>query len=172
MTRELVIRQGYMKFWRLGSIEFGKQGRWARAPRNKGMWAFPYPYYDSFFTYHKYADLMPKSVKDSVSWEEMEQWVKTVGRKVLPIREFWYKGDVFTHFLPNGWIGDTGLFNAEDTDWSVMDTTTLGKFIVSSGGNKTLHRIKEDAPLERIRTSVDHLEVFIAPGMGQIRDKL
>lgn len=174
MASKLVVKQGYVKFWRLGSIEFGKQDRWARAPRSRGLWAFPYPHFDQFFTYHKYMDLVPKHLRDdaeNVSYEEQAEWVKKVGRKVLPIREFWYKGDVFTHFTPSGDIGDTGIFEAGSTHWSVMDATKYAGFIRSSGGNKAFFRYN-DGPLERVRASIDHMEVFIAPGMGKLADRL
>lgn len=167
--RKTVTRQGYMKFWRLGPIEFGEQSRWSRAPRTRGLWAFPYPFYDTFFTYHKYKDLLPKRLKES-TYEEQEEWINTIGKKVLPIREFWYKGDVFTHFTPNGEIGDTGLFNPENTDWVAMDALRLNQHIIRGGGNISFERYGEENKLSRYRTSVDHLEVFIAPNMGTIRE--
>ncbi len=173
MTREMIVRNGYMKFWRLGPIEFGEQSRWGRAPKSRGMWAFPYPFYDVFFTYHKYLDLLPKRLKDEkdVTYEEQEQWIKTVGRKVLPIREFWYRGDVYTHFTPSGAVADPGTLSGK-TDWSITDVTRLKKFITSSGGNSSLYRYAENEKPVKVRTSVDHLEVFIAPNMGTIRHNL
>ena len=169
--RRMEIRSGYVKFWRLGTVEFGEQSRWGRAPRSRGLWAFPYPFYDSFFTYHKYLDLVPKRFRsDDADYEAKEEWINTVGRKVLPIREFWYRGDVMTHFMPNGDIGSTGLF--DETDWSQMAAVKLTKLIVSSGATTVFERYGENKEsVARYNSSVDHLEVFIAPGMGKIRDK-
>ena len=162
----MVIRSGYVKFWRLGPVEFGEQSRWGRAPRSRGLWAFPYPFYDSFFTYHKYLDLLPKSLQgEGVDWEEREKWINTVGRKVLPIREFWYQGDVFTHFLPN-----SDIRSSEDyrfTSWSVMDAAKLTRVISSNGADKAFYRSGDK--VLKVQSSVDHLEVFIAPNMGRLR---
>ena len=174
--RRIETQQGYMKFWRLGPIEFGEQSRWSHAPRSTGLWAFPFPFYDSFFTYHKYTDAMPKRLREGNyegNYEDQLKWIKNVGRKVLPVREFWYKGDVLTHFLPNGEIGGAGTLSVigEPTDWTVMDTSRLAKSITSSGADKTFGRWGTDkGQVERFRSSVDHLEVFIAPGMGKIRE--
>jgi hypothetical protein len=170
--RRMETRQGYVKFWRLGTVEFGEQSRWSRAPRNKGLWAFPYPFYDSFFTYHKYLDIIPKrlraeSIKNfhydeqSELYEEQEKWINTIGKRVLPIREFWYQGDVFTHFTPQGEIG-------EMEQWSTMDATTLLKQITSSGADRTYWRSKES--VVRGKSSIDHMEVFISPRMGTIKE--
>jgi len=164
--RRMETRQGYVKFWRLGAVEFGEQSRWGRAPRNKGLWAFPYPFYDTFFTYHKYLDLIPKRFKgEDVSYEEKEAWVNTVGKRILPIREFWYKGDLFAHFTPAGEIEDIA-------SWSTMDATRLVKNIQSSGADKSFWRYEQEgkSKLARVNSSVDHLEVFIAPNMGTIRE--
>lgn len=171
--QRLVTRQGYVKFWRLGPIEFGEQSRWSRAPRSRGLWAFPYPFYDLFFTWHKYMDLIPKNLRPEhnpdLEMGEQEEWVNKVGRKVLPIREFWYRGDLFTHFTPAGEVGDPGLMG-DETHWSVMDAAKFARCIASTGANKSFYRNKDT--LERIDTSVDHMEVFITPNMGKIRDRL
>lgn len=167
--QKTVVRQGYMKFWRLGSIEFGNQSRWSRAPKTKGLWAFPYPFYDTFLTNHKYRDLLPKRLlTETTTYEEQQEWVNNVGRKILPLREFWYKGDLFTHFEQNGYIGDPGIIDPQATHWSVMDATQLNKHIISSGANKTFYPTPHG--LQPIGTSVDHLEVFIAPNMGTIQE--
>jgi hypothetical protein len=169
--RQMETRNGYMKFWRLGNLEFGEQSRWGRAPRSRGMWAFPYPYFDKSFASHKYYDILPKRLETAeTTMEEVDRWVKKVGRKVVPIREFWYKGDVFSHFTPNGEPGDTGLFDPDDTDWHVTDSVNLKKFIIKSGTDKVT--VKNDAGgLNVMNSSLGHMEVFIAPNMGIIRNR-
>lgn len=67
MVRQLEYRKGFLKFQRLGPIEFGKQDRWENAPESKGLWAFPYPHFDLFFAYHKYVDAAPKIFRDRFS---------------------------------------------------------------------------------------------------------
>jgi len=52
----------------------------------------------------------------------------------------------------------------------VMDATRFARCIASTGANKSFYRNKDT--LERIDTSVDHMEVFITPNMGKIRDRL
>ena len=116
---------------------------------------------------------MPKRLQSpDAGYEEVSEWISTVGKKVLPVREFWYRGDVFTHFLANGSIGYTGIdmLDGEDsTEWTAMDATRLAGFIRSSGAAAVFERYGENnEKLARYNSSFDHLEVFIAPGMGKI----
>lgn len=201
-TRKIMMRNGYMKFLRLGAIEFGEQSRWSsRAPESKGMWAFPYPFFDMFFAYHKYSDLLPKRYRGNyptdlsyyakldgtpVTYlkfdeeyghpvdgiyllphyhEEKEAWIKNVGMKILNIKEFWYKGDVYTHFMPNGQIGSTDPFNEGNIEWSLMDVEHFGKNIRKTNGSNIYLPEYGGA----FKSSIDHLEVFIPPKRGIIR---
>lgn len=162
MAREMMMRKGFVKMWRLGSLEFGEQSRWSRAPQNRGMWAFPYPFFEKDFAYHKYQDLMPKRLQDT-SWEVQREWINTVGKKVLPVREFWYRGDVYSHFTTSGYIGNLA-------EWAVLDMKKVAGFIMSTGADRIM--LPETGRLSPFRTTVDHMEVFIAPRMGEIRSSL
>lgn len=162
MAREMMVRKGFVKMWRLGSLEFGEQSRWSRAPQSRGMWAFPYPFFQRDFAVHKHIDLLPKHLKEA-SWEEQNQWIKTVGRKVLPVREFWYRGNVYSHFHTSGIIGSLH-------EWSVLDMKKVTEFIVTTGTNKFIS--PGTSTISQLRSTVDHMEVFIAPRMGEIRSNL
>lgn len=168
MVKQMEFRNGYLKMHRLGPVSFGSQKRWSRAPRGLGLWAFPYPFYDDFFTIHKYLDAMGE--KNSSDDEAFDEWMKK-NRNVVKLRTFWYSGDLFTHFTPTGLIGDAGTWTG-NTEWFQMSAAKLYQYIKSSGGDRTLARFGPNAPLQRWDTSVDHLEVFIAPGMGKIRDRM
>jgi hypothetical protein len=167
----MVTRQGYMKFWRLGTLEFGEQDRWSHAPKRRGFWAFPYPFFDEYFAYHKFTDIMPKRLSDDDSpVEDAIAWIENVGRRVVPVREFWYKGDVFSHFKPNGERSASTDDFFRDGKWSVTDVDRLRGFISSSGSYKPYTTYDDFDRQGTERETIDHLEVFIAPGMGQIRD--
>lgn len=206
------VRNGYIKLQRLGPIKYTEQSRWmVRAPEKKGLWAFPVPYFDMFFAYHRYTDRLPKKLHldketglpsdprwytdtntgltltssdqleindgdpadhiefdDESFWEQREHWLKHVGKNVVRMSEFWYKGDLYSHFLPNGDIGRVpGSSRDPDVDWTRMGVSDLAKMIKATRGDEMFYRWGET--LTKIRTSKDHLEVFIAPGMGQIR---
>jgi hypothetical protein len=130
------------------------------------MWAFPYPYYEPFFTYHRYRDIMPKRLRDEnlteANWEEQERWINTVGKKVLPLREFLYRGDVFTHYTPTGVIDDLD-------SWHRMSTTMLARQIRRTTGEVFFERTGDGNHLSRWKASQDHLEVFIPRGAGELR---
>lgn len=199
MTK-LMVRQGYLKFMRLGPVEFGEQSRWAHAPERFGMWAFPWPYFEMFYAYHKYLDLLPKELrlderrrpplsgytndegKTPRSYAEVEagdfypsgewftkrdQWVETVGKRILPMRTFWYRGDLYSHFLPSGEVGGYSMVSGdvEGTDWSLMSTDAFVRFTKSTHGDRQVYS-KSMVPA---RSGSDHLEVFIPRKRGTIR---
>lgn len=179
--RQIQIRGNYVKLWRLGNLEYGKQDRWSRAPMKRGMWAFIYPYLESGFIAHKYFDLLPKHLHDPETppddapdnywedlWKAQNQWISTVGKKILPLREFWYAGDVYTHYKPNGEVGNTGLFDPEDTTWHRMDIKTVATLITKDRGDTCIQYSPSGEP-QRFKYSHDHLEVFFGEGMGRIR---
>ncbi len=157
--RRVMTKNGAIRLWRLGPLHFGEQSRWSRAPARKGMWAFPYPFYESDFTFHKYVDIMPKHLKNA-GWEEQQKWVDTVGRKILPLREFWYEGELFAHFTPAGKV--SGL-----AEWSLFHSHQLAKNISSSGADTVFYTDSNDNLIRR-RSVADHLEVFIPPRRGRI----
>lgn len=164
--RKIVVRNGYMKFLRLGPVKFGKQDRWAQAPQKRGLWAFPYPFYDEFFTYHRYQDLLPKQLhRENLDpydspYDKQDEWINRVGKKVVRVREFWYSGYLYTHF--NGNI-------PHQLGWNLMSTDRLAATIRKSGGSH-LYEKHQDGRVSVAATSVDHLEVFIAPGHGRIKE--
>lgn len=219
-TPQLVTCRGAILLQRLGPLTTGEQSRWSTAPESKGMWAFPYPFYDGFFTYHKYEDLMPKSLQfhhrssipkdpkwvysndpdfqpditasfladlakkfaarkeaefsgqvipdwltgrvipdwfcvNGELYDARSAWVKDVGRKILPIRKFWYSGEIYSHLRPNGEPG------VED-EWHKIDTEFFVRRFRKSGG--TVVRVQDFL----LRTSIDHLELFIPRNAGRI----
>lgn len=226
MAQELRTKGGAVMLWRLGPLKYGEQSRWSRAPEPNGMWAFPWPYYDSFFTYHQYKDRLPKTLKDypnssfpadktwyevveryeyvrdieptdSLVWPEPDEygrighpeaidgkgnlievqvkegrydaqtaWIDTVGKRILPLRKFWYSGDLYSHIDRNGEIGNAGTFMGE-TEWYRMDAMDLVKAIRKCRGNRYIERGKEGG-LHHWKSSVDHLEIFLPRGGGRV----
>lgn len=160
-------RNGWVKMWRFGPVKFQKQGQVRnRAPRKTGLWAFPYPIFDLYYAYHKYAEHMPKGLYDSGTPEDVESWIKNKGKNVLRMSEFWYKGDVYTHLNQKG---DLGEAEGTDPEWNLMDSGLFLKNVrkhrywmekrsPENGGG--FYYQKEDAIIA---------EVFISHGMGSFR---
>ena len=219
MSRELRVRRGAVLFWRLGPIEFGPQERWSRAPESRGLWAFPWPYMDSFFTAHKYFDLLPKHLQtrrdrdrseEVAPWapahpsgyvtpsgatplqvefsedgdllhgvevrpafqDEREEWVRTVGMKVLPLRKFWYEGELYSHIDRQGRIGNAGTLWGE-TDWYSLDAVAFAAAVRRARGVQGADRSgKPGMGLNYYRYSMDHMEVFIPPKRGFISGRV
>ena len=59
----LVVRAGAILCQRRGAITPQDQGQGpfsGRAPEGRGVWAFPFPYNDDFFNWHKWDEILPK----------------------------------------------------------------------------------------------------------------
>ena len=211
MAKELQVRKGALLLWRLGNLEFGEQSRWSRAPENKGMWAFPWPYYETFLTFHQYRDRLPKRLKSverswwpaSLEWytypdgstpteiergeygepldeaielregfsDAQDEWYRTVGKRILPLRKFWYSGELYTHIDKKGRIGNPGTMGGtlETTDWFRMDASEAAVAIRRARGDRFIQRPQEPGQgLSVWRASHDHLELFIPSRSGKI----
>lgn len=209
---------------RLGPLKPAKQDRWDRAPESKGLWAFPFPYFDMFFAYGQYTRLLPKELKtrrevglpgpgylpasldriitvsglpvtgltlmpetdddyehfiDSATGEAVQAddafqdardaWVKNVGRRILPVRKFWYSGPLYSHISPAGTPGSAGTLTMapEDTDWYRMDAVEFARLVKKIRGREGIEYSPERG-LEHFKYSMDHLEVFIPATGGKI----
>lgn len=226
MSKRFEYRKGFLKLQRLGPVKFGEQSRWSvRAPERVGMWAFPYPFFDIFFAYHKYTDLAPKELRgrwpSAASWytrgwdddelleavefadverygavesrpfyrdengelkeafvsgkwhEAKDNWVESVGKKVLPLREFWYSGELYTHFLPDGEVGNAPMSaRDEGVEWSLMHTDKLARLLQKPGSVVYSESVGPDGKPRTYSFAKDHLEVFIPRGKGVIRDRI
>lgn len=209
MAKELQVRKGALLLWRLGTINFGEQSRWSRAPQKKGLWAFPWPYYDMFLTYHQYRDRLPKLLRTASNsryplalewyeypdgatpeevtfdeagyileedisvreefWDKQREWIETVGPRVLPLRKFWYEGELYSHIQKTGKIGNPGTMGQGKTDWYSMHSSELAMAIKRARGDRYISRPKNPGEgISDYPSGVDHLEVFIAPGRGRI----
>lgn len=167
----LVVRSGAILMCRRGPVKMVVQARGfaaERAPEPRGLWAFPWPYYDEFFAHHKWDEVLPKhltraAIKARLEplWEadrtdaletadrlesERQAWIKANGA-VQPIRRFWWEGDVYARF---GSVGQIDL-----AAW----------FLLPAGIYAGVARRVEP----RGYFSSDHMEVFLAPGRGRIR---
>lgn len=219
MSKGIQVQKGGILFHRLGNLEFGPQERWTRAPESKGMWAFPWPYFETFLAFHKYRDALPKRLQTNRHggptrrewylledtdtplppdytfvasseeeyfhaldpegnrveldvredfWTEQEIWYREVGKRVVPLRKFWYEGPVYAHIAKDGTVGNPGTMNIEgySTDWYLLHTSELAAAILKSRGDRT--HIADVAKGWPTRTSRDHLEVFIPAHRGKI----
>lgn len=207
MAKELRTRKGAILLWRLGNLEFGDQARWSRAPESKGMWAFPWPYWEWFLTHHQLRDLLPKRLQtmerrsfprdlrwysypdgsrptsvelDEHGWladdelevnpdfyREQEAWIETVGKRIHPIRKFWYDGDLYSHIDKRGGIGNPGTMGLGETDWFRMHSSEVAVAIRRARGDRYVER-RSDKGLAVMKASNDHLELFIPARAGRI----
>lgn len=169
MTRgNLMERNGWVKMWRFGSLNFRKQGYLKeRAPLNKGLWAFPYPVFDSFYTHHKYDHYLPKRIVEGQDYEEYVKWIETNEKKVLKLHEFWYKGDVYTHLYPNGSVGNSEGF--EDVTWSRMESGLFLQTARKLGIRQSIRSASATGGFTYYPEEALYFEVFIGHGMGQFR---
>lgn len=213
MAKKITLNKNGLLMWRLGTLDFKKQDKWDRAPRSKGMWAFPHPYYEPFFTDHQYDQIMPKrfktdpqtgipyagslcysdekykdvpvditDVKENPAyeheiatapfigphgyvdynwpedlWLQREEWIKTVGKKQLPLRKFYWDGYVYCHFPKHG----KGAL--ELNEWQILHIEELAKAI----------KRNQSTPLNgRTVADYDAFEVFLARDMGKIKGNL
>lgn len=230
MAQKFEIYKGFMRFQRLGPIEFGEQSRWSiRAPESSGLWAFPFPHFDLFYAYHRYMDLLPKDLQgryptnpkwwrrkpekgepryegsyevpgdydeegyypitsmNEIVFDEderpcpkngyvigafyraQENWIETIGKRILPLREFWYRGELYSHFRKDGQVGSWS-FDSQDgnNDFQLITTDELAKFMKKPGGVIYFNSYDGAGKPRTANYSKDHLEVFIPRGRGQI----
>jgi hypothetical protein len=121
MPSKLQVRVGRVLFQRLGTLKPHRQGRWKRAPGREGLWAFPWPYFSMFFAGHQYEAICPRRFRVQGADSEgltadYTHWRTEIAPRVLPIRRFWYEGDVFTHLARHG--DDLGLH-----DWQCVSAS-------------------------------------------------
>ena len=170
----LVARGGALLCQRRGALTPQNQdrGRYGgRAPEGRGIWAFPFPYNDDFFNWHKWDEILPKhltseAIKARVEaeedlpleqtttaalWAAQEAWIGAHGG-LLPVRRFWWEGDVWARFDRRG----ETIFSADrrQMGWELMG---LDEYV----------RAARRAEPYRYWTH-DHMEIFLAPGRGRV----
>ncbi len=102
-----------------------------------------------------------------------EKWIEDVGKKILPLRTFWYSGELYTRFRPNGDVGNFSInASGPDSEWTLMSVQHLAKLMSAPGGVQASDSYDGDGKPRTFSYSKDHLEVFIPRGRGIIRDKL
>lgn len=109
------------------------------------------------------------------AWHEAkDNWVKNVGEKILPLREFWYSGELYTHFLADGAVGSAPMSSKDPgAEWSLMSTHKFASLLKKPGNVRGGDgQFDGDGKPSSMRYSSDHLEVFIPRGKGLIRDKV
>lgn len=125
MASKLQVRSGRVLLQRLGTLKPVKQGYWRHAPASEGLWAFPWPHFSAFFAAHQYEAIKPRrferlktDTSDEALCEEHERWYAEVAPRVLPIRRFWFNGDLLTHVDRHG--RDKGFGHWERVDASAF----------------------------------------------------
>lgn len=167
MTKEIVVRNGFVQFWRLGRLSFANQNRWLHAPESSGMWAFPWPFFDYYYAAHQHYDILPKKLANEGTPEEISSWLKNVAPRVVPLRKFWYRGDVYSHMAPLSQKGDDTLMRSLSS-WGLIDVERFAVKLRTTGYQYGFET-GQYGQATSYRASIDHMEVFIPRGRGIIR---
>lgn len=177
MKNRFFIKDGKILLWRLGGINsvkqkhFGKNGK-HQPPERRGLWCFPYPFYDLFFVYHVWEGSLPKKFRheigtdrkdsdffDKMTDEEAQQYhlekdrlIKEKRKQIRPSK-FWYSGIFYSHISYHGNVDYNKWWKWDDViSWSKI----ANKHLVSFDSYD-----KENFSFTPIRYTRDHLELFI-----------
>lgn len=170
-----MLRNGALAFQRLGHLSAPKR-RHVRAasirrpPERRGLWAFPFGYFDMFYAAHKYDEVLPKRLRRTVpdeewpedGFERRQAWIREQGPKALPLRTFWVNGPVWSRFAPNG--DDAGPIPGPD-DWFLIP---LEHYVEAARRIVPPALDRESGRMIRYARPSDQLEVFIP--LRHIRD--
>ena len=228
MPREMKVQGGKILLWRLGDLNYSEQ-RHDAAPRGEfhGLWAFPWPYFDLFFAYHKFEVALPKRFKTSYGnvplhdrerwlrvheedgverpltalemkeveewlavhdnsdcyerlpapftivpefWVERDHWMATTGKRIVPLRKFYYSGTLYSR------LGNL----SHDDSWTRMGAMEFVREVKRCRGVAQAGRMRtgcttpgQEYSFTKANNiySVDHLEVFLPRGKGEITGK-
>lgn len=106
-------------------------------------------------------------------YKAQDEWVETVGKRVLPLREFWYSGELYSHFTPAGDVGNYTVSALEEgNEWSVLTTERLAQILKKPGSVIAMDSHDGSGKPRSYQFATDHLEVFIPRGRGVIRHRL
>lgn len=161
---------GKMLFNRLGPASPQKQSHREgnTAPVGRGIWAFPYPLNDFWFSFRQYEKLLPQKLQHDYYEKHYENWTdeeqdeygkkrddalrEIQKRPENRLKKIWWDGPVYSHISAHGEI--------EFGQWYLFDTPV--EFFEAA--RKELwgyQRWSETMPLFKGKYSVDHLEVFL-----------
>lgn len=161
---------GKMLFNRLGPASPQKQTHREgnTAPVNRGIWAFPYPLNDFWFSFRQYEKHLPKNLqhdwyeanRESMTDDEEEDWsnryeiaLKEIQKRPENrLKKIWWAGPVYSRISPRGEI--------EYGKWHLFDTP-IEFFEVARKELWTWQRWSDTVPLWKGDYAIDHLEVFL-----------
>ena len=181
------FKKGQLLFWRLGGINSVKQKHWGKTvdrygetillhqpPVKRGLWAFPYPFYDYFFAYGQWTRRMPKKFQNEgkpdfdkmtdeeakAYWEEEKKCMEKIQHD-FPPTTFWYGGGFYSHIGPHKAQVDYNNWFWWDNpkEWAIRAKKEI--FVVDNYGT-TGDTTKGNTKTLYFGTySKDHLEIFI-----------
>lgn len=101
-------------------------------------------------------------------YDEQKDWIKRVGRRRLPLRKFWYEGDLFTHFPRTGYSGDEGGLDCETlSSWHRVSSDEAARRLRKGSGQLVMNK-PDQTRVQRRGYTVGALELFLPPGPGRI----
>lgn len=191
---KIEIRKGFVKMARVGPVKFHRQKGVPHAPENWGIWAFPYPFQDEYFTsgiLEKYLPislrksfmnkLYDEQMKDDITderyqeidsylydvWDRRDAWIAKHKHSLVKTSTFWYKGDMYTHISQSGEVlTSSDLYHIIPPEWSLLDTSTYKKLVDKTGPSGYTHHKELNMSM---RCSTSYLEVFIPRNKGIIK---
>lgn len=130
-------------------------------PVSRGMWAFPFPFHDAFFYFHRWEKRLPKHLSSAAItaetdkaraealWDEREAALAKC-RKTFRPSKFWHGGPFYSHMARDG--------TCELGNWFLWDSA---KEWVAVARKQILSWQRDGDNLFQVSYSADHLEVFI-----------
>lgn len=177
------FRGGKLRCQRLGTINPVRQVGNLKAPCARGIWAFPFGHFDMYFAYHKYEEVLPRHLRqdelralfdrqddltagelaalDELAerrWQERDAWIRRHGRAQMPLRDFWYAGEVYGHIQRDG----TALGPSEWVRMTVAEWHKAARRSMASPWGFGLGRWDDGRGRQGLtRLCSDHLELFL-----------
>jgi hypothetical protein len=174
-TGSFRVREGKLLLVRLGpvngQVQTHRKGN--TAPARRGVWAFPHPFHDAFFYWHKWERLLPKRLNlpypgEDATPEERDRWrdamdavaeersarLKEIVRE-NPLSRFWCDRPFYSHIAPREDMTPAAWHLWDNArDW----VAAARKHIWCRDG---WERADGSRAVGRFRYSLDHMELFV-----------
>lgn len=154
--------------WRLGNGNSVKQrhfnkmitintlGGEHKPPVSRGVWAFPYPFYDYFFAYHQWVSKLPKEYREFTGnenlkeawWNERELKLNEIQKKFRPIK--FLADSFYSHISEHG--------KSNYSEWYYWDSP---KDWINVAKKHLITWERGSDKLYKIDYTKDHLEIFV-----------
>lgn len=169
-ARDFSLKAGRLLMVRLGPVNAQKQTHREThlPPVSRGMWAFPYPFHDAFFYFHRWEKRLTKRLSSAAIATETDQviadalWKERDAalakcRKEFRPSKFWHGGPFYSHLSRDG-----------SCDLAAWFLWSSAKDWVSVASKQLFSWQRDGDNLFQVPYSVDHLEIFVPELAGNL----